>query len=321
MSHLVRVSPLVASYITTPRCLPCGCGESKFVRVRTGSSSAYGPARPRRAFSRHLMLRQPSSPVRSMPFPPVSSAASGADTGAPLGCGGTADGICPIGLCEQRPGLFGLSTADSGTRSRTSEPSRCPELAAVPRHPVSPSLWIPPRVKHSDDNDHVRVDAKEQTIRESAKWRAPGTPVKHLIRLGMLSDETSRRRGCVEEAVSKPTPLFVVPPAGRHQVGLGGRLYDDGPHRDERIRAMASSQVEPVAPSRSRASSRRSSSSCWDEVNGIMLASAPRLSQSFSMRSRRSSMVRRSRSIAGSDMTQVSHSRRLGPIVGYPAFP
>jgi len=28
-------------------------------------------------------------------------------------------------------------------------------------------------------------------------------------------------------------------------------------------------------------------------------------------------MVRRSRSIAGSDMTQVSHSRRLGPIVGY----
>jgi hypothetical protein len=50
-------------------------------------------------------------------------------------------------------------------------------------------------VKHSDHNDHVRVDAIEQTIRESAKRRAPDTPVKDLIRLWMLSDETSRYRG------------------------------------------------------------------------------------------------------------------------------
>jgi hypothetical protein len=46
MSHLVCVSPLFASYITTSLCRLFACGKSKSVRVRTGSSSAYGHPRP-----------------------------------------------------------------------------------------------------------------------------------------------------------------------------------------------------------------------------------------------------------------------------------
>jgi len=168
-----------------------------------------------------------------------------------------------VAQCATRPGrgpAFGRrnlppggsshqAVAAQGVSPERAEPSRCPELAAVPRHPVSPSLWIQPRVKHSDDHDRVGVDAKEQTIRESAKWRAPGTPVKHLVRLGMLSDEPSRRRGCIEERSASPRRFSLYHPQAATQVGLGGRLYDDGPHREERIRAIASSHVEPVAPS------------------------------------------------------------------------
>ena len=78
-------------------------------------------------------------------------------------------------------------------------------------------------MKHPDNDDHIRLDAIEESKREPVEGRTPRTSVNDLIHLWMLSDEASRHRGCVEKAVTKPRPLLIVPPAGRRQVSLGGR--------------------------------------------------------------------------------------------------
>src|SRR5450432_1648223 len=138
--------------------------------------------------------------------------------------------------------------------------------------------------------------------------------MEDLVGLGVFGNETSRCRRSVKELLTQAWALLVVPIACFREVSLGGWPHDYELHREERIRWIASSQDAPAGPSRSRSSSRRSSSSRCESVRGIVLADAPRLSQSLSIRSRRSSVVSRLRSMAGSDMNPVSHVSRIQPI-------
>ena len=105
--------------------------------------------------------------------------------------------------------------------------------------------------------------------------------------------------GC-KKLVSKTRSLSLIPSVRVFDVGGGGRPEDRWLYLGrERIRRRTWSQGISSGPELSRSSSRRSSSSRWALVSGIVPGVSLTLSHNCSIRRRRSSGVRSSMFSAG----------------------
>lgn len=156
----------------------------------------------------------------------------------------------------------------------------------------APDVRIPPSVK-TGDHDHLAIDdSVVEAVGEAFQEDAAGFSVHDRVALGILMNGLYRDPHSGQEILAEPGTSGLVPTVGLLDVRCRLRAEDGQDHRlDFLIRWNTSSQGMPRAPSRSRSSSLRSSSSSCAAVSGRASGLRERLSQISSRSFNCSSMV------------------------------
>ncbi len=186
-------------------------------------------------------------------------------------------------------------------------------LAIAKFEPTTPRPRIAAAMKAGNHHDALWIDSIQKPKGKPTNRRATNVPVENLVGLGQFGDRVCSMGSCTKELSAEARSSSLIPTVRVSQIGLGCWPKNDRLHREEPMRRTASSQAVPVGPSRSRSSRRPSSSSRCAGVKGSKLAAEPMLSQSLPIRSKRSSVLRRSTSIAGMAMNVVFHTASVLP--------
>jgi hypothetical protein len=167
-------------------------------------------------------------------------------------------------------------------------------------------------VEAGDDGDLVVVNSEIQRVRKAIEHQRSSNAVAPHDREAqrILGDAEHRAIEGVSKAAAKRDGALRVPILGLDDVvtGVGDEDNFQGQRRSRSARSA--SQFTPWARSLSSVSSRRSNSCCWAELSGR--GSCSRLSQSWPIRSSRSSTKRRLSSSLESCMGHAS-APFLGP--------